>query len=389
MTQHWINLTLQELFPNHKIIQNETLEGKYNFDVIVPELKLAFDYKGEHNFVDADYAACEDQKRKYCNSQGITFIVIPYWWMGDSSSFVATVQIFRPDIIKNLSTADPIPEPPPEPRRRRGGRLASKLPSNFLLKAREYREGMIDPTGWWMSEKLDGVRAHWDGQKLFSKTGNEIFAPPYFTKVLPRFPLDGELWKGKGFFEETCTAVIRRKPTDEQEWVKLWEGVTYHIFDAPEYPGPFENRMDYAKKLVGTYHPILRIIPMKKCEGLAHLKKELELVRQTQGEGLMLREPGCDYVHGRSRTLLKVKPYREDEVRMVGKNTEAKSLIGETRNGEQCTIKCSLWDFECAPQAGAVITVRHAGHHKSGKPKFPFMLRVRKDVTWEEVLAEE
>uniref|UniRef100_A0A6B2LDN9 ATP-dependent DNA ligase family profile domain-containing protein n=1 Tax=Arcella intermedia TaxID=1963864 RepID=A0A6B2LDN9_9EUKA len=263
------------------------------------------------------------------------------------------------------------------------------MPLNFLLKAREYKDGLVDPTGWWMSEKLDGVRAYWDGQKMFSKTGNEIYAPPYFTKVLPNFPLDGELWKGKGLFEETCTCVIRRKPVDEKEWTYLWKGVTYHIFDAPEYPGPFEARIEYAKKLVGAHHPILRIIPMKKCESLEHLNAELEAITLTHGEGIMLREPECLYKHGRSRTLLKVKPHREDEVKMIGINREGKSLVCESRNGEKFLLPCSPYDFEHPPEIGSVITVRIAGHHKSGKPRFPTFLRVRTDVTWEEILAEK
>jgi len=52
-------------------------------------------------------------------------------------------------------------------------------------------------------------------------------------------------------------------------------------------------------------------------------------------------------------------------------------------------IKCSLWDFENPPEVGAVITVTHSGHHASGKPKFPYFLRVRKDVTWNDILQEE
>jgi DNA ligase-1 len=28
-----------------------------------------------------------------------------------------------------------------------------------------------DPTGWIMSEKLDGIRAYWDGVNLYSKKG--------------------------------------------------------------------------------------------------------------------------------------------------------------------------------------------------------------------------
>ena len=45
--------------------------------------------------------------------------------------------------------------------------------------------------GWWMSEKLDGVRAYWDGQRFVSRLGNQYYAPPWFTAGLPKFPLDG------------------------------------------------------------------------------------------------------------------------------------------------------------------------------------------------------
>eukprot|EP01125_Pyxidicula_operculata_P020127 TRINITY_DN7374_c0_g1_i2.p1 TRINITY_DN7374_c0_g1~~TRINITY_DN7374_c0_g1_i2.p1 ORF type:complete len:289 (-),score=95.44 TRINITY_DN7374_c0_g1_i2:29-895(-) len=247
---------------------------------------------------------------------------------------------------------------------------------------------MIDPTGWWMSEKLDGVRAYWDGKKLYSKTGNEIFAPSYFTKILPKFPLDGELWKGKGRFEETCTSVIRKTPASESEWVELWKDVTYHIFDAPDYPGTFEQRMEFAKKVVGTNHPILRTVNMVACLGEEHMKSEVERIGKSGGEGLMLRMPGCEYIHGRSKTLLKVKPHREDEVQMVELNHEGKNFVCRIRNGELCLVKCTMWDFENPPTPGSVITVRHAGYHGSGKPKFPFMVRVRNDVTWEEVIKE-
>src|SRR6185436_12194449 len=33
-------------------------------------------------------------------------------------------------------------------------------------------DGLLDPSGWWLSEKLDGVRAYWDGTKLLSRLGN-------------------------------------------------------------------------------------------------------------------------------------------------------------------------------------------------------------------------
>jgi DNA ligase 1 len=86
----------------------------------------------------------------------------------------------------------------------------------------------IDPTGWWMSEKYDGLRGYWDGQKLWSRKGNLIHAPDYFLAELPRdIALDGELWIGHGKFEETISIVRSEKPDDR------WKRVRYMVFDAP------------------------------------------------------------------------------------------------------------------------------------------------------------
>ena len=38
-----------------------------------------------------------------------------------------------------------------------------------------------DPTGWWMSEKLDGVRAYWDGKQFLSRKNNIFYAPEWFS----------------------------------------------------------------------------------------------------------------------------------------------------------------------------------------------------------------
>src|SRR5438477_5520766 len=33
-----------------------------------------------------------------------------------------------------------------------------------------------DPKGWWMSEKLDGIRAYWDGETFVSRLGSTFLA---------------------------------------------------------------------------------------------------------------------------------------------------------------------------------------------------------------------
>ena len=61
-----------------------------------------------------------------------------------------------------------------------------------LLLLNTYKDQNI--TSWVMSEKLDGIRAYWDGTNLISRGGKIIHAPPWFIKDYPAFELDGELW---------------------------------------------------------------------------------------------------------------------------------------------------------------------------------------------------
>ncbi len=58
-----------------------------------------------------------------------------------------------------------------------------------------------DPSGMFLSEKLDGFRANFDGHRLTSSSGADYNAPEWFTTGLPAVPLTGELWAGRGGFE--------------------------------------------------------------------------------------------------------------------------------------------------------------------------------------------
>ncbi len=88
-------------------------------------------------------------------------------------------------------------------------------------------ENDVDLAGWWMSEKLDGVRAYWDGSRLLSRLGNELHAPGWFVEGLPKSPLDGELWLERKAFQKTVSIVRRQDKSD------LWQQIRYLVFDAP------------------------------------------------------------------------------------------------------------------------------------------------------------
>src|SRR5687767_7670438 len=80
-----------------------------------------------------------------------------------------------------------------------------------------------DLSGWWMSEKLDGIRAYWDGKQFLSRLGNLFHAPDWFVEGFPEAPLDGELWIGRKSFQKTVGIVRRQDKTD------LWRGVRFEV----------------------------------------------------------------------------------------------------------------------------------------------------------------
>ena len=58
-----------------------------------------------------------------------------------------------------------------------------------------------DPTGWFMSEKLDGVRCYWNGKTMYTRNKNIFVPPDWFSAALPKdMALDGELWSKREDF---------------------------------------------------------------------------------------------------------------------------------------------------------------------------------------------
>ena len=154
-----------------------------------------------------------------------------------------------------------------------------------------------DLTGWWLSEKMDGIRAYWDGQKLYSRRGNQIPAPDSFTKDFPGSYLDGELWLGRGSLDK-LRIIYNTLGSD-------WSKVEYVLFDAPSQDEPFEYRYQTLRHL--TLPPHVRVANIIRCQGPDHLQEYLNQVLNAGGEGLMAVETKSLYSIGRTPNLLKVK----------------------------------------------------------------------------------
>ncbi len=241
-----------------------------------------------------------------------------------------------------------------------------------------------DPTGWWMSEKLDGVRAYWDGSRFVSRLGNAFHPPDWFVKGYPSIPLDGELFGGRKKFQRTVGLVKRQDKSD------LWKELAYVVFDAPAVEGPFERRLEECKAHVrGEFARVHEHAP---CEGIDHLKSELARVEALGGEGLMLRKPGSRYEVGRSSTLLKVKTFHDAEARVVGHVAGAGrhkgrlgALMVSMPDGTRFKVGTGFSDDERRnpPAVEAIITYRYQELSDGGVPRFPSYVGVRADAKFE------
>jgi DNA ligase-1 len=190
--------------------------------------------------------------------------------------------------------------------------VQSSVTAPPLLLAETW-DGTLDPTGWLLSEKLDGVRAYWDGKQFLSRNGNRYFAPDWFTEGLPLVPLDGELWIGRKQFQRTVSIVRRQDGGDS------WREVRFLIFDAPANDEPFEVRLRIVNLIIGMNQPrYAEAHPHVVCSGKDHLHEEIDRIEAFGGEGLMLCQPGSLYETGRSSTLLKVKRFLDAEAQVVG-----------------------------------------------------------------------
>lgn len=165
-----------------------------------------------------------------------------------------------------------------------------------------------DVSGWWVSEKFDGIRAIWTGSKLISRNGHDLKAPAHFTAGLPKgVRLDGELWMGRETYDRLRTA-IQKKGSD-------WAGVVYMVFDLAEV-GSFEDRFSRLSKLsLGQY---AKIAPQWLCEGHSDLDATEAAVVAGGGEGLVIRRPGSPYRPGRAGHTVKVKRLAADIDRWQG-----------------------------------------------------------------------
>jgi DNA ligase-1 len=255
---------------------------------------------------------------------------------------------------------------------------AEKKPAILLAKVYHHEVLLED---YWVSEKLDGVRAYWDGRHLISRQGNHFNAPKWFVEEFPSVPLDGELWIGRNLFEVVSGAVRKRIPDEEQ-----WQRIQFMVFDMPGHEGTFDQRVQAMKLLPVLPH--LKIIEQYRVATQELLEKDLDQKVASGGEGLMLHRGASYYRAGRSDDLLKFKRYQDAEARVLahipghGKFTGLLgSLLVETPDGIRFKVGSGFSDElrKKPPPVGSNVTYKYFGKSINGVPRFASFLRIREE----------
>lgn len=190
------------------------------------------------------------------------------------------------------------------------------------------------PIGWYISEKYDGIRAIWDGEKFISR-GQKVFTyvPDYFKQLMPPgVALDGEIWVSRNNFKDASRLSNLKVGSSktQKEIDKLWKNVKYMVYDIPDSNQPFEIRMKLLEQIISNREIVWKDIMEKKGECPIRFTKQTLIKSMEQlvntyktltaegAEGVMLRAPNSPYETKRSKYLLKYKIKDDAEAIVTG-----------------------------------------------------------------------
>lgn len=259
------------------------------------------------------------------------------------------------------------------------------MADSIVLLAHRYEKAKLDsPAGWLMSEKLDGVRGYWNGERFVSRNNKPIHAPDWFTERLPRgIHLDGELWLARGEFNR-CSGIVRR-----HDWGDEGKQIKFVCFDAPEMRGSFQDRLQFVHELMADLRaPWVSALKHERVKSFQHMRTKLEKIEAQGGEGLILRDPTSPYERKRSWSCLKVKSFQDGEAIVVdhqagkGKHKgRLGALVCELPSGKRFKIGTGFTDAqrEDPPAPGTMVTYGFFEESKDGIPRFPTFIGVRAD----------
>lgn len=211
---------------------------------------------------------------------------------------------------------------------------------------------------------------------LWSRYGNPIMAPDWFLNTLPCMPLDGELWAGRGKFQ-LCRSICAGDEPDPR-----FDQIQYAVYGLPPITNVFNSGLiknanflcdidgpavqAWALNRIKTMGVELFSLPPtamffnevealgKYLDGLsdhvfmhkqiklsqdnatadAEIETHMDRIIDEGGEGIVLRHPSSPWTPKRVNTLLKFKPFDDDEAVITGFTAGAETDKGSKHLGK-------------------------------------------------------
>eukprot|EP00026_Physarum_polycephalum_P002322 Phypoly_transcript_02328.p1 GENE.Phypoly_transcript_02328~~Phypoly_transcript_02328.p1 ORF type:complete len:917 (+),score=144.55 Phypoly_transcript_02328:40-2790(+) len=341
-------------------------ERSLEIDIFYPDLQLGFEYQDPHHYFTVTFGAMalseyhkqDALKQKQAKEKGITLINIPFWWDWSLDRLVATIYKFRPELVKALYSPSSLPleETPPK---WVSDKFEFEIPGLGLpmLAMHAPRAATFDPKSWWVFEKVDGIRAIWDGDNrlMYSRWGRLLQVPNYILDTLPAQNwLDGEMWFGrdrKARFEAIKASRVSMH-------LIAWERFHFIAFDLPHpslHDLPFSTRYSMLEKIVILGHPFVQISTYQTCTSKDFVESVYFKIRAQGGEGIILRYPDSPYVNGYSRFMYKHKGFFDDEAMVLERRPNNKFL---------CKVRKKI-----ATSEDSLDTHEKIGKHKRAEEK--------------------
>lgn len=267
------------------------------------------------------------------------------------------------------------------------------LTSPMLAHSYDENKSRVTYPCYWQP-KLDGIRAiaSMVGGKvtLWSRKGKELDKVPHINKVLETIMVEGDILDGELYchgtpFQTIISWVKKNRPETAR--------ITYNVYDVITQD-KFSNRFKTFCAIIGRKgQGIVKTVHTGVLNSEAEIEPTHLKAIERGYEGIMLRVGDCKYTSGqRSRELLKVKMFKDDEFEIVGaeegqgKAEGQATLICKTAAGAEFKARCRGEDSvreeqwkNRAKYVGQKLTVRYQDYTTGDNPvpRFPVGIAVR------------
>jgi DNA ligase 1 len=212
----------------------------------------------------------------------------------------------------------------------------------------DHQHKIKDITQYYKSRKLDGcrliIRCDEKGNvKFYSRKGKEFFTLKKIEEDLKKNNIkncvfDGEVCIMKNNMEDFTAIVskIRKKDyTIENPMFLMFDYLTLNEFDSGKGTNVLSNRLYDAKSICENHNfTTIKYLYQEKATTREELDKSMEKAVAMGYEGLILRK-NIPYEGKRSRFMLKMKEFNEDEYIVINTETGPFRIINKTTGLEE------------------------------------------------------